>query len=74
MDLLRGLEAPAWIVGLARGAAEAAAFAALYFLADGLLPVLPGELQWAGPIALLLVRPVEGVLDHIDPAKRSARA
>ena len=74
MDLLRGLTAPAWLVGLARGVLEGAVFGgiavAYAFLTSTELPA--GLLPFA-PLGLAALRFVEGYADHIDPDKVRAR-
>lgn len=75
MDYLRGTFTAPWLVGLARAAAEAAAFVVLYTVADFIAAGgLPDELGIFGPIALVLVRPIEGVLDQIDANRSRARS
>jgi hypothetical protein len=70
-NLLRGLTAPAWLVGLARGVTEAAAFAGVATLVEFVATGgLPDELQPYGALVLVVVRTLEGALDNIDPAKR----
>lgn len=74
MDYLRGAFTAPWIVGIARGMAEAAALAALYVIVDFIAGGgLPDQFAFAGPIALLAVRPIEGLLDQIDANKQRAR-
>lgn len=71
---LRGFHTPAWLTGMLRGVAEAAAFAALYAGADALPNVdMPnkGLVLMALPFVL---RTAEGVIDHIDPQKVRRRA
>lgn len=72
--LLRGLDHSPRVVGTARAAAEAAGFEILYsagdFLAAGGFPDQVGQFV---PVAILLIRTLEGVLDHLDPAKSRQR-
>lgn len=71
---LRGLIGSPWLHGLVRGIAEAAAFVVLYSVADFIAAGgLPDAFGQFGPLALLLVRPIEGILDGIDPAKSRAQ-
>lgn len=65
MDIIRGLEAPAWLVGLARGVLEAAIFGAFAALSEFAL----GEPVF-GPLLLAAIRTAEGLADQVDPAKR----
>ena len=70
MNLLRGLTAPAWLVGLARGMAEAAIMAALVVATTWLATGQVGGLAPYAPLLLVVLRTAEGWADHIDPAKR----
>lgn len=73
MDLVRGLQTPAWLVGLARSIVEAVLFAAIaaviLWLAGDSVP--EGLAQWA-PVIIVGLRTLEGVIDHIDPSKNRA--
>jgi len=72
--ILRGLGIAPWIVGLARGVLEAAIIAGFEQLLLALDAVnIPGELQWIIPVAVLVIRKLEGLADQIDPVKRSSR-
>lgn len=74
VDILRGIHAPAWLVGLARGVAEAVAYAATYGLIDFIQGGgLPQEYQVYGALGITILRALEGTIDHIDPAKRRKR-
>lgn len=72
-DLLRGQVTRAWVVGLARGACEAAVMAFILVAAGyltaldfGSNTVIVVPLIWTG------VRTAEGIADHIDPTKTRA--
>lgn len=73
MDVIRGLQTPAWLVGLARSIVEAVLFAAIgaviLWLSGTDLP--SGLLPWA-PVIIVGLRTLEGVIDHIDPSKTRA--
>ena len=70
--LLRGLDVPPVVVGFARGLAEAVSLAALgaviVFVADG--ENVPDKIEFLIPAIILVVRTLEGIADHIDPAKK----
>lgn len=73
MNLLRGIDFPPALVGAARGVVEAIAFGALTAAAAALTALdVPPEWTWAVMAALVGVRSLEGVADHIDPAKKRA--
>lgn len=71
MDILRGIETPAWIVGSARGFVEcvllAAVQAAIVWFSGADVPV---ELQAIAPIVVLLLGISKGIIDHVDPLKQ----
>jgi hypothetical protein len=74
LNLLRGLGVPAFVVGAARGILEAGLMAAL-----GEALVLLPQVDWgnyalASPFVYGGIRAVEGIIDHIDPAKKRAPA
>lgn len=71
LNLIRGLTAPAWLVGLVRGIIEAAIIAGLQVIVLTLGTVqLPGAWAVFAPGIILLVRFAEGAADHIDPSKQ----
>lgn len=75
MDLLRGLQAPAWIVGIARGVVEAALMGALVMAADAVQSgALPAEYAPFAAIAIVVIRTAEGLVDQIDPQKKRSPA
>lgn len=73
MDIIRGLQTPAWAVGLVRSIVEAILFAAIgaviLWLSGTDLP--SGLLPWA-PVIIVGLRTLEGVVDHVDPSKKRA--
>ena len=69
-QLLRGIDVPPGLVGMARGALESAVMAGFEELI-----VLSPQVSWGSwailvPIGILVIRTGEGIADHIDPAKR----
>lgn len=70
-NLLRGIVGSPWVVGLARGIAEAAVLAGLAVLAGALVSEdVPAALLPLGPALLAGIRTLEGIADNIDPAKK----
>lgn len=68
LNLLRGLNAPAWLVGFVRGAVETAVVAAIGAV---ILYVSDSEFSsemWA-VMLILGLRTLEGLADQIDPSK-----
>lgn len=64
---------PKWLVGLARGAAEAIVLAVIGWAVVALGDVTSGTLAPWAPLAVLALRQLEGVADHlIDPAVQRA--
>lgn len=73
LDYWRGLTKSAWLVGLVRGVVEAAAMAGLLYLTAALASSdVPAALVPFVPVLLAGIRFLEGVVDHIDPAKQRA--
>lgn len=68
--LLRGLIGAPWLVGLARGILEAALMGALVAIAAYINAHAPAALVPYVPVALLIIRALEGAVDQIDPAKQ----
>lgn len=68
MNLLRGLGLPPALVGAARAIVEAAVLAAIT-AAIVAVSDLEGELAVYAPIAVALLRILEGLADQIDPSK-----
>lgn len=70
-EVVRGIAAPAWLAGTARGLLEAAALAAIVaavaFLTGG---EAPADLQVFAPLFIWIGRTLEGFADQIDPAKQ----
>ena len=70
--VLRGGAAP-WLVGFARGIAEAAVMAALLAITAWLAgPDVPLRLVPFVPFLVVGIRWLEGFADQIDPAQRRA--
>jgi hypothetical protein len=67
---LRGIGIPAWLVGLLRGALEAAVLAVLLVLIQWLTTADLGDYAALAPLAILGLRAVEGFADNIDPEKQ----
>lgn len=71
IKILRGIGAPSWLVGVARGALEAAIFAgAIFALGEMSSADAPDWVRIVAPLAVLGWRSIEGIVDHIDPAKK----
>ena len=71
IKLLRGIDAPGWLVGIALGAREAARFSGVLYALDAMNAAdAPDWTRIAGPLAALFWRSIEGTVDHIDPAKK----
>lgn len=71
MDIIRGLQTPAWAVGLVRSIVEAALFAGIGAVILWLSGAdLPAELLPWAPAIIVGLRTIEGVIDHVDPARR----
>lgn len=72
LTVLRGIDVPPVVVGFARGLAEAVVLAALgaaaVYLTDG--DNVPDNIEFVLPGAFLVIRTLEGIADHIDPAKQ----
>ena len=69
--LLRGIGVPGWLVGGARGALEAAVFAAVPVVLDAAsVTDAPDWVRIAAPLAALGWRSLEGTIDHLDPSKK----
>jgi hypothetical protein len=69
--VLRGIDVPPVAVGVARGALEAAVFAALGVVAVAITDLDLGSYAWLAPLLVFGLRVLEGWADHIDPEKRS---
>ena len=69
MKYLRGIGIPAWLVGLARGALEAAVLAVLLVGIQWLEVADLGDYAALAPLAILGLRTAEGFADNIDPEK-----
>jgi hypothetical protein len=71
LNFWRGIDLPAWLVGMVRGAVEAAALAAVAVFIQA-LDAASFDDQWAGLVMIIIVglRSIEGAIDQIDPAKK----
>lgn len=73
MNILRGIDVPAWLTGLARSIVEAAVFAGLIVLTDWLASGdVPDELKTWAPLIIVGIRTIEGLADQIDESKKRA--
>lgn len=71
---LRGLILNPILVAFARGLLESAVMGGLVFAADyASSDRLPDEYKLYGPLAVLVIRQLEGVADKIDAAKQRRR-
>ena len=71
LKYLRGLDAPGWAVGVARGALEAAIFVGALYALDAMNAAdAPDWVRIVAPLAAMGWRSIEGTVDHIDPAKK----
>ena len=68
MDFLRGLNVPPVIVGLVRGAVEAAVLGGLGALIIYVTSADLGSWVWVAPVIVQGIRFLEGLADQIDPA------
>lgn len=74
LNALRGIRTPAWLTGFLRGLAESMAFLGLYSLLDFIAAGgLPNEYKTYGMIIVIVLRSLEGTVDHIDPLKQRRR-
>lgn len=68
MNILRGIDVPPAIVGIARGIVEAAVMAGVVALIAWVSSKdAPVQIQVWAPIIIAGLRSVEGFADHIDP-------
>jgi len=72
MNILRGIDLPPAIVGIARGVVEAAVMAGLVALVTAVGAFDWGDKAYLAPVVLFALRSVEGFADHIDPGKTRA--
>jgi len=63
MDILKGLNTAPWLVGLARAILLAIVGAVITWLGIN-AHLLPGSVQWAVPLALLVLRQIEALFDQ----------
>lgn len=70
LSILRGIDLPPFVVGLARGMAEAAVIGGLMEATILLTSADLGNMQIFLPPLLIGIRVAEGAADHIDPAKK----
>ena len=63
MDILKGLNTAPWLVGLARAIVLAIVGAVIAWLGIN-AHLLPESVQWAVPLALLVLRQIEALFDQ----------